>query len=225
MSAWWPLQEGEVYVEAGRPAEHWVLRMTAEFSSVQLVIEHMLGSYLGRQSPALGRKITKKHLSRLTDEDRWDYVKALTADVGYTGSGLPQASDLFWRCKRVRDLVGHHPAGMDLVRSQERPDYHYSVPSDTRSGSVPDPLTPSTFRQLGAECRWLVAFLHHIGYLGGQVFISPAAKVDDEGTPRPQYIEILEPPPLPVPPDWEIEGLSRPLTKAHDRGHNTYPFS
>lgn len=200
-----------MYVEAGKPAEHWVLQMTAAFSWVQLRIESTLEIYLRRKSPALAAKIAKKHLQRLSDEDRWDYVKALAADVGYTGSLLPGASDAFWRCKRVRDLVGHNPEGMELVRSREQPDFHYRVPPDKKGGTVPDPLTPLSFRQLGAECRWLVAFLQHIGYLGGHVYVSGAAVVDDEGRPHPQYVEILEPPPLPVPPDWTIEGLSRPL--------------
>lgn len=194
MSIWWPLQQGEVYIEDGKPAEHWVLEMVAEFASVQTGIEAIVSAHLRRMSPGIADKITKKHLTRLSDEDRWDYLKALASDAGYEGKLLNSASDAFWRCKRLRDLVGHYPTGLVLVRSQEQPDFHYRVPREGKFKKVPDPLTPQTFRQSGADCRWLHAFIEHIGSLAGIPFIRAIAKVDPDGRPQPWYVTIEEPP-------------------------------
>jgi hypothetical protein len=205
---WWPLQDGEVYLVAGKPAEHWVLDLVGAFASLQDGIELILAMYLRRFSPAVTKKITKNHLRRLKDEERWDYVKALASDVGYTGDLLQPASDAFLRCKDVRDLVAHQQSGLMLVRAPDNPTYHYSVPPRPRT---PNPLTPETFRLLAAEVRWLNAFLDHLGYLAGLRYASPMGRVGADGKSEPRWIEILEPPRLPIAPDWTNEGLFREI--------------
>ena len=47
---WWPLQDGEVYLVAGKPAEHWVLDLVGAFASLQDGIELILAMY-----PSTGR--------------------------------------------------------------------------------------------------------------------------------------------------------------------------
>jgi hypothetical protein len=179
--------------------------MTAEFASVQMGIETMVGFHLIRASPALGKAISKKHLRRLSDDERWGYLKALAKDAGYAGDQINKASDAFKRCKRVRDLVGHLPSGLQLMRrpGQVEFEYHYPIYDEVNYEGIPKPLTPQTFRQMGAECRWLHAFIDHIGFLAGQRFISPRAEIGEDGQIREVAMRVLEPPPLPVPPDWE----------------------
>ncbi len=193
---------------AARPAEHWVLEFVGAFASLQSGIELVLDLYLRRLSPKVAKQITRKHLGRLRDEDRWDYVKAMASDVGYAGSLLGPASDAFWRCKHVRDLVGHKEGGLMLVRDPATPSYYYRVP---RNPHIPDPLTPETFRLLVAEVRWLDAFVDHLGYLAGLPYALPMARVGADGSPEERWIEILEPPPLPIAPDWNKDGLFREI--------------
>lgn len=215
MSVLRPLQEHQVYIEAGKPAEHWVLRMAAEFSAVQVAIDSVLTMHLRQRSPALGHKIARKHFRRLSDEDRWEYLKALAEDAGYSGGLLTDASEVFRRAKRVRDLVGHHPEGLELVRSQENPEYHY----DTRGAEAKDmtgPLTPLAFRQLGAECRWIVALVDHIAFIAGQTYVSPFGRADESGRPQAVYLRMLEPPALPIAADWTADELRQELPSDED---------
>lgn len=204
----WGFPDDRVYVVDGKVAEQWVLEFVGRFSALQNVAEHLISMYLMASSPRLGKEIERKHLGRLTDQDRWDYVKALTWDVGYQGNLVPSASDAFWRCKLVRDFVSHH-TGMSLLRDWDSSSYYYKVPDEWRKPQMPDPLTPETFRKLANECRWLEAFIDHIAYLSGVRFISAAARVNADGDPEPQYLEIMEPPPLPVPANWDKAGLAR----------------
>lgn len=179
------------------------MTMLAEFSSLQEAIDGTVAQYLIGKTPELGRRIAKKHLSRLSDEDRWTYVKAFARDVGYPSS-LQAAGDAFWRCKHVRDLVGHHQTGgLELVRTHDRKGYYYRLtPKGEIKPQIPTPLTPASFRQLGAECRWLQALIFHLGYLGGLRYISSMARMNTDGQPEPIYMRILNPPALPISPEW-----------------------
>ncbi len=210
----WGLPEGSSYVIDGKPAEQWALEFLGQFSAFQGRVETVVGTYLKTSCPNLGKAISQKHLRRLTDEDRWDYVKALTRDVGYRGDLVPSASMAFWRCKRVRDFIGHHTK-MTLMRRWGSASYYYEVPEAWRKPPMPDPLTPETFRDLAAECRWLEAFIDHLAYLSGVRFISAAARLNADGKPEPQYLEIMEPPLLPVPADWDGAGLARNIDNEH----------
>lgn len=216
-TVWWPLQEGEVYFVAGKPAEHWVLEMIGAFASLQQGIETILGVYLRRFSREVAKKITQKHFGRLSDEDRWDYVKALASDAGYKGELMHSASDAYWRCKRVRDLASHQ-TGLTLVRDQSSLTYHYLLPLGTQSKGIPEPLTPEQFRLLAAEARWLDALVDHIGYLAGIRYILPIARIGSDGEPQERRIEILEPPPLPISPEWDKEGLNREINSPPSAG-------
>lgn len=210
----WGLPEGRLYVVDGKPAEQWVLEFVGRFSAFQNSAENVISTYLKASCPRLGEAIARKHLSRLTDEDRWDYVKALTRDVGYQGNLVPSASGAFWRCKRLRDFVSHHTR-MDLMRRWGGTSYYYEVPEAWRKPQMPDPLAPETFRDLAVECRWLEAFIDHIAYLSGVHFIGAVAHVNAEGKSEPQYLEIMEPPPLPVPANWDRAGLVRNIEGKH----------
>ncbi|WP_159096562.1 MULTISPECIES: hypothetical protein [Miniimonas] len=206
----WPLQEDEVYLVAGRPAEHWALEFMGAFAGVQNGIETLLAFYLSRFSPELSKAVAKRHFARLSDDERWTYVKAWARDAGYTGELLEDASNAFWRCKRVRDFLGHPRTALVLARDFEDATYCYQVPEDRRA-LLPDPLTPEALRVLGAECRWLQAFLDHIGSLAGLPYALPMARVGPDGKPETRWIEMLEPSRLPIGPDWTNEGLFREM--------------
>lgn len=207
--AYWPLQDGEIYVVEGKPAEHWVVEFLGGFAALQNGIEQILGIYFQRHSPAVAKTLKKKHLRRLSDEDRWDYVKALAQDGGYVGNLMPPASESYWRCKHVRDALAHPVTKLQLGRTETIPDYHYQLSKEARKPQIPDPLTPEVIRVLTAETRWLNAFLDHISCLAGNLYDLPWARLDSGSSSTTGRTEILEPPPLPIPGDWFSEGLYR----------------
>lgn len=211
MSVWWPLQDGEIYVVAGKPAEHWVMELVGTFSGLQDSIRNLVWVYLSQTSPKLADAIDKKHLKRLSDKDRWDYVKVLAEDVGYKGDRLPSASQAFWRCKAVRDFVSHRRGQMTLVLSPDGTSYHYQSSESSSNKYLPDPLTPEVFRGLSAECRWLQALVNHLAFVGGIDFLGALFRRTPEGDLELPHLEILEPPPLPIEPDWDGSDLQRTL--------------
>lgn len=206
----WFLRDDEIYPVAGRPAEHWLLELVGTFSALQSQIEFIIEFSLGRHSPKLAKKIKEKHLGRLSDGDRWDYVKALAADARYEGALLASASDAFWRCKHVRDLVGHHEGTLRLARDRHSPMYFYVVTEERRKPQIPNPLTPEEVQKIVVEIRWLDAFVDYISYLAGNRYISRSFRVGENGQPQPRWLEILEPPPIrELTLDWTKEGLHR----------------
>lgn len=213
--AWsWPLQEHETYIVDGKSAEHWMLDLIGSFASVQTGIDTVLSFHLRRLTPALAHKITKAHLEHLKDGDRWEYLKALSKDAGYSGNLVNSASDTYWQCKHVRDLVSHHESQLLLARDPDDPTYYYRIPAKRRKPQMPTRLTPEDIRMLGTKARWLDAFIDHIGYLAGITYASPLVRVGADGEQQLTPLQILEPPPLPIPADWTNDGLLReiPLT-------------
>lgn len=101
--------------------------------------------------------------ARLTDDERWEYVKGLAKDVNFN-AGLQQASDIYWSCKRTRDVVGHAPR-LDLLYDPDVSLYRYVL--DSRSKGVPEPLTPATLRLLATQCEWLQRLVEHLLFRGG----------------------------------------------------------
>lgn len=207
MSVWWHVPEGQVIMEAGFPAQHWVLQFIADFSGVQSNIEMVLDRKLALETPAVAKVINKKFLRRLTDEDRWSLVKALAVDCDYDGD-LRAASTAFWRCKRVRDLFAHR-SDLPLVRTPSSPDYFYLITGSEAPDGLPDPLTPAALRQLSADCRWLSALVSHLASRSGVKFASFLVRERSDGFRYLPSIECLAPPPLPVPLDWDSTGLTR----------------
>lgn len=203
----WIYPDELVYKVGSRTSEQWVLEFIGGFSTLQKTIESFVGGFIRQSSPFIGKKIEKNHLRRLTDEERWDYVKALAREGDYQGSLMHTASNAFWRCKRIRDFVSHHPRMLLLYG--EDGNVFYDVPHKQWRYLKVDPLTPETFRKLATECRWLEAFVRHLTYLSGFPFISAHVPINTAGEPQPQYVEVMEPPPLPVSDDWEASGLTR----------------
>jgi hypothetical protein len=205
VNVWHSPPVGQAVMEAGFPAQHWVLQLVSDYSMLQSSIEMAVEQKLSHSAPAMAKVISKKFLRRLTDDDRWSLVKALASDCGYTGD-LGSASNIFWKAKRVRDLFAHR-SDMLLVREPSSAEYFYLL-FDAPDG-IPKPLTPAVLRQLSADCRWLRALVDHLSSLAGTKFASFMVREREDGFKYLPSIEILSPPPLPVPPDWEPVGLAR----------------
>lgn len=197
---------GHVVMEADFPAQHWVLQLIADFSVLQSSIEVAVDRKLALDTPAVAKVINKRFLRRLTDEDRWSLVKALAADSNYDGD-LSAASAIFWQSKRVRNLFAHR-SDLALVREPSSPEYFYLVNGDSPEG-IPSPLTPAAVRQLSANCRWLRALVEHLASRSGVRFASFVARRRADGFMYLPSLEVLPPPPLPIPPDWEAVDLTR----------------
>ena len=148
----------------------------------------------------LGKTLREKYLTRINDKDRWEYVKALALDVGYEGD-TNRASDTFWACQRLRNVVAHSNQ-LQLVREHNSADYYFQLPPGVAAKDLPSPLTPAVFRQFAANCRWLNALIVHLESLGGENFVSPVGRQRADGSVYSPRIEMLAPPPLPIPPDW-----------------------
>jgi hypothetical protein len=196
---------GQAVMEAGFPAQHWVLQLVSDYSMLQSSIEMAVDRKLAQSAPAIAKVIRRKFLRRLTDDDRWSLVKALALDCGYTGD-LGDASNIFWKAKRVRDLFAHR-SDISLVREPSSTEYFYLL-FDAPAG-VPKPLTPAALRQMSADCRWLRALVDHLASLAGTKFATIVVRKPEASVGYLPRIEILPPPPLPVPPDWDPVGLAR----------------
>ena len=195
------LRDGQVLLEGDRPAEHWALELMAGFTRLQFTIESQLTAYLHQHSPHVADVLEKKYISRLTDDERWLYVKAMGKDVGYQGN-LQPAGDAFWRCKRVRDVIGHSTSFQPLYDPTIQA-FRYPIDRNHHKKGVPDPLTPAVLRNLAMECRWLEAVVTHLGYLGGVRSMSVGGHQHEDGTVHWPLLEIPEPGPLPTDPAWQ----------------------
>lgn len=195
-------------MESGFPAQHWVLQLIADFSVLQSTVETAVDQKLALGAPAVAKVISKKYLRKLPDEDRWSLVKALATDTKY-GGDMATASNLFWQAKRTRDLFAHR-SDLPLVREPNNFQYFYLLSGTTPDG-VPSPLTPAGVRQMSANCRWLRALVLHLASLGGARFASFVVKHGPDGHAYLPSVEILPPPLLPIPPDWEALDLSREI--------------
>ncbi|WP_146249152.1 MULTISPECIES: hypothetical protein [unclassified Curtobacterium] len=203
---WYHPPAGHVVMEGEFPSQHWVLQLIADFSVLQSTVELAIDQKLALSAPAVAKVISKKYLRKLPDDDRWALVKALAADTKYEGD-MVAASDVFWQAKRTRDLFAHR-SDLPLVREPNSSQYFYLVSGNIPVG-LPSPLTPSDARQMSANCRWLRALVLHLASLGGARFASFLVKHGSDGRAYLPRVEVLPPPPLPVPPDWEALDLSR----------------
>lgn len=198
--------DGKILLEGGKPAEYWVFLFISSFSRLQKSIESIITIRLCQHSEALGRKIARRHLSRLSDEDRWDYVKALAKDVSYTGD-LARPSQVYWRCKRVRDFFSHSQVMPELVITSEYQSFHYYKAKE--HAGLSEQLTPNGVRLLERECAWLSHFVYYLSYMGGTKAVQGHAIENERGEVVSARLEILEPPPLPIDVDWKPDNLSR----------------
>ncbi|MDR0960613.1 MAG: hypothetical protein LBM23_09800 [Propionibacteriaceae bacterium] len=208
MTYWNFPPHGEIIMEAGFPAQHWVLQLIAEFAILQNSIEMTIRKKLALETPKIAKVINKHFLSRMTDNDRWELIKALACDANYSFP-LQSESTAFAECKRVRDLFAHRHH-IDLVCEPNSSEYFYLL-NGADAKDIPSPLTPAKIRQLGANCRWLSAFVLYLASNSGVRFTPMHLTRDSGGSYYLPEIEILKPPPLPIPPDWEPTDLTREI--------------
>jgi hypothetical protein len=140
-----------------------VLRFMGAFSSAQFAIDSVIGLYLRRLLPELGPVLHKVFLDRVRDDQRLPLFRAFAAQASYDGD-LTHFDRIYLRAKQVRDMIGHsmnvtgpvYGAGQSPV---------VAVASTVRSRDrVPDPLLPSTFERLTADCEWLSQHVMRAGY-------------------------------------------------------------
>lgn len=197
--AYYHLPEGQVLLEGNRPAEYWPLALVAAFARLQDSIAGAMHAYIYNMGAGhVADLLNKRHFARLTDDERWEYVKGLAKDVNFN-AGLQQASDIYWSCKRTRDVVGHAHR-LDLLYDPDLSLYRYVL--DFRSKGVPEPLTPATLRLLATQCEWLQRLVEHLLFRGGGRFLG-AGHLHDDGSVHPSFVEIPEPGPVPVHPEWD----------------------
>jgi hypothetical protein len=202
------LPAGHVVIEGGQPAQSWLLGVLGSFARLQDEVQHQLTMYIYNKSAEhVALTLERCHFSRLTDAERWGYIKSLAKDVGFTGD-LNRASDAFWRCKRVRDVIGHSES-LELWFDPTIQAYTY-LSGAKRLKGVPDPLTPAVLRMIEAETRWLWSLVRHLGYLGGVTYVSVGFHRHDDGKLHAPALEIPDPGPLPTDPDWQAPE-ARPL--------------
>lgn len=70
--AYYLLPTDQMVMDGGRTSEHWALVLMGSFAQLQDLVAVMVDMILGQSTPALAKKLAKKHLHRLDDEARWD---------------------------------------------------------------------------------------------------------------------------------------------------------
>jgi len=156
----------------------YVLQFMGAFSTVQFAIDGVIGIHLRCQMPNLGESLEKQFLRRVRDDQRLLLFKAFSLDVSYNGD-LTQISPIYDRAKQVRDLIGHSLGVTGPVHSPGKPpSVTITRSSVKRTELVPDPLLPSTFTRLIADCDWIEQHVWRAGYMA-----NPQMFVDIQGNP------------------------------------------
>jgi len=139
-----------------------VLGFMGAFSSVQFAIDTVVGFYLKRRMPDLGSELDKLFIRRIRDDQRLPLFRAFAAEAKYDGD-LNRFAAIYGRAKQARDLVGHSLNVGGPVYSPGKPP-SVGVASMAKRDQVPDPLLPSTFTRLTADCEWLRAHVYRAGW-------------------------------------------------------------
>jgi hypothetical protein len=139
-----------------------VLAFMGAFSSVQFAIDTVVGLYLKRRMPDLGSELDKQFIRKIRDDQRLPLFKAFAAEAKYDGD-LTQFAAIYGRAKQVRDLIGHSLNVAGPVYSQGKSS-SVAVASMAKRDLLPNPLLPSTFTRLTADCEWLQAHVHRAGW-------------------------------------------------------------
>lgn len=164
-----------------------VLRFMGAFSSTQFAIDSVIGVYLRRRMPELGPVLAKVFLDRVRDDQRLPLFKAFAAQAKYEGD-LTHFDVVYLRAKQVRDMIGHSLTVQGPVYSPGRSPV-VAVASTIRDRRrIPDPLLPSTFTRLTADCEWLTQHIWRAGYIAEpQMFvdITPARNPFEPAVPAP----------------------------------------
>ena len=142
-----------------------VLRFMGAFTSIQFAIDSVIAIYLRRRMSHLGPALQKHFLGRTRDDQRLPLFMAFAAEAHYEGD-LAHFSPVYLRAKQVRDLIGHAMQVVGPVYSVDKaPFVGVTRASDTKVERVPDPLFPSTFTRLTADCEWIIGHVRRAGYV------------------------------------------------------------
>jgi hypothetical protein len=140
-----------------------VLRFMGAFSSTQFAIDSVIGMYLRRRMPELGPVLAKVFLDRIRDDQRLPLFRAFSTQADYDGD-LTQFDPIYLRAKQVRDVIGHSLNVSGPVYSVGKQPVVGVVSTVKDRSRVPDPLLPSTFTRLTADCEWLTQHVWRAGY-------------------------------------------------------------
>jgi hypothetical protein len=141
-----------------------VLRFMGAFSSTQFAIDTVVGLYLRRRMPDLGPELDKQFLRRIRDDQRLPIFKAFAAQANYEGD-LTHFVRIYRRAKQLRDMIGHSLNVAGPVYSPGKlPCVVVACPSAVKVDLVPEPLLPSTFTRLTADCEWITQHVYRAGY-------------------------------------------------------------
>jgi hypothetical protein len=139
-----------------------VLGFMGAFSSIQFAIDTVIGLYLKRRMPDLGPVLEKQLIRRIRDDQRLPLFNAFANEAKYDGD-LTRFTAIYSRAKQTRDLVGHSLNLAGPVYSPGKPP-SVAVASMAKRDLVPDPLLPSTFTRLTADCEWLQMHVYRAGW-------------------------------------------------------------
>jgi hypothetical protein len=155
-----------------------VLQFMGAFASAQFAIDTVIGIYLRRKMRHLGPVLVREVLDRLQDEQRRKLFRAFAAEVGYNGD-LAHFGTIYNRAKQLRDMVGHSLKVMGPVHSAGKPpSVAVTHTLTSKTNLVPNPLLPSTFTRMTADCEWVAQHAWRSGYVA-----EPQAFIDAAGTP------------------------------------------
>ena len=164
-----------------------VLRFMGAFSSTQFAIDTVIGFYLRHRMPNLGPELDKQFLRRIRDDQRLPLFTAFAAQANYEGD-ITHFAKIYNRAKQLRDMIGHSLSVIGPVYSPGKPPVvSVARASTARVDLVPEPLLPSTFTRLTADCEWLTQHVYRAGYTA-----EPQMFKDLHGNPsEPPIPELL----------------------------------
>lgn len=164
-----------------------VLRFMGAFSSTQFAIDSVIGLYLRRRMPDLGPSLDEQFLDRVRDDQRLTLFKGFAAEAAYDGD-LSHFAPIYKRAKQVRDMVGHSLSVAGPVYSGGKPVVAVARPRGVKVDRVPEPLLPSTFVRLTADCEWLTQHVYRAGFAA-----EPQMFVDFAGEPAEPPVPAVLP--------------------------------
>jgi hypothetical protein len=141
------------------------LRFIGAFTSANFTIDGVVGAYLQRRMPDLAAELAKQVLYRISDEQRMDLFQAFAVQADYKGD-LTHFGTIYKRAKALRDMVGHSLNVIGPVYSVGKPPSVAiaNTLSPQKRRLVPEPLLPSTFTRMTADCEWITQHILRAGY-------------------------------------------------------------
>jgi hypothetical protein len=163
------------------------MRFMGAFSATQFAIDSVLTLYLQRETPQLGPALIKA-MGRIRDHQRVPLFKAFSQEVSYQADWT-RFEKIYERARQTRNLVGHAQAILGPVYSAGGlPKMLVTHVPSGKDGLIPDPLEPSSFTRLTADCDWLSQHARRAGYVA-----EPTWFIDAAGNPSEPPVA----PPLP----------------------------